>query len=73
MSTSVTVFNIASSCIMTNVSFKTENLYEEMLCLTFWKLMKMASKINMKHIKASHKYETDSFLSLAEGRYFAIL
>lgn len=54
--------------MMTNVSFKTENLYEEMLCLTFWKLMKMVRKINMKHVKASPKYEAGSFLSLAQGR-----
>jgi len=29
MSTSVRVFSVASSWMMTNVSFKTENLYEE--------------------------------------------
>lgn len=44
-----------------------------MLCLTFWKVMKMESKINMKHKTAGPKYEVGSFLSLAQRRYLTIL
>lgn len=73
MPTSVGVFNIASSKVMTNVSFKTEDLYEEILCLTFWKLMKKLSEINMKNTKAHPKYESGSiYLLLREAVNYSL-